>query len=325
MAGRSAHPLFKYAAANATINRMRWKSHGIPEWRGPLLAPGFLAMRHAIAMVVGILFTMADGTAALSEQRGGDGRLLGGEPCDLDEGEGGVVVAVLDGETLQLDTGLQVRLAGIAAPRTPLGQPGMTAWPMAVEAKAALEELALGEAVMLRYGSARRDRYGRARAQAFLLPEDGEPVWLQREMVAKGFARIEPGADDRKCAGDWIEAERDARRSGLGLWSDPYYAVRSASDTNLAQRRDNYDLVEGRILSVGERGPIIYLDFGFVWASDFTVVLSSETGSALAALGWPAVKLKGQRVRVRGWIEDHDGASLRVNYPEQLELLDDGE
>lgn len=266
-------------------------------------------------LILGAMMTDATG-AERSE------RMAGLDECRLVDGETGIVASVVDGDTLVLESGLEVRLVGIQAPKLPLGRPDFVAWPRAEEAKAALERMALGQAVQLRYGGTRRDRYGRALAHIEIVPEDGEPVWLQREMVAQGLARVYSFADNRQCVGALMNVERDARDSGLGLWPDPYYAIRPATDLALATRHDVYDLVEGRVVSVGERGPIAYLDFGRDWSTDFTAVLTAEAIAGLAESGAAVETLKGQRVRLRGWIESHDGPSMRVTHPEQLELLD---
>ena len=38
---------------------------------------------------------------------------------------------IIDGDTLVLQSGVQVRLVGIQAPKLPLGRRGFTAWPLA--------------------------------------------------------------------------------------------------------------------------------------------------------------------------------------------------
>ena len=69
------------------------------------------------------------------------------------------VVEVIDGDTLELDDGRQVRLVGIQAPKLPLGRTGFEAWPLAEEAKTALSEFTLGQRVGLGYGGRRIDRH----------------------------------------------------------------------------------------------------------------------------------------------------------------------
>lgn len=234
--------------------------------------------------------------------------------------EQGVVTAVVDGATLELEGGRIVRLAGILAPEPPLGQEAKD-WPLATAARTALEALALGRVIDVAPTPAGADRYGRG--VAFVGVVDG-PKSLSEAMVAIGLARAMPAGEAPSCLAALFSREREAREKRLGLWAEPYYAIRAARDPSLAEREDAYDLVEGRILSVGERGPTAYLDFGRDWRTDFTAVVSGPAGEALAARGIPVSSLEGRRVRVRGWIEQNNGPSLRITDPGQLELLDDG-
>lgn len=234
--------------------------------------------------------------------------------------EEGSVVAVVDGATLELAGGRLVRLAGILAPEPPLGR-DLEGWPLAKAARTALETLTLGRAVSVAATPASADRYGRG--VAFVGVLDG-PSSLSEAMVAIGLARAMPAGESPSCLAALLSREREAREKRLGLWAEPYYAIRAARDPALAEREDAYDLVEGRILSVGERGPTAYLDFGRDWRTDFTAVVSGPAGEALAARGIPASSLEGRRVRLRGWIEQNNGPSLRITDPGQLELLDDG-
>ena len=48
----------------------------------------------------------------------------------------GKVVEVIDGDTVALDGGAQVRLVGLQAPKLPLGRPGFKTWPLAEAAAA---------------------------------------------------------------------------------------------------------------------------------------------------------------------------------------------
>ncbi|WP_210187060.1 thermonuclease family protein [Kaistia soli] len=228
---------------------------------------------------------------------------------------------MIDGATLRLDDGLVVRLAGIAAPEPPLAATP-PAWPLAAASREALVRLALGKDVALEFPGADRDRYGRAVA---VVTAEGAAGSLAEALLAEGLARVMPGDEASDCLSPLFATEREAREKRLGLWADPYYAIRAARDPALVDRADAYDLVEGRVVSVGVRGRVAYLDFGRDWRTDFTAVVVEPAGEALAALGRAPVSLKGRQVRLRGWIERHDGPSLRVTNPAQLELLDDGD
>ena len=48
---------------------------------------------------------------------------------------------VIDGDTVVLESGLEIRLVGIQAPKLPLGRPEFEPWPLADEAKARLADL----------------------------------------------------------------------------------------------------------------------------------------------------------------------------------------
>jgi micrococcal nuclease len=132
---------------------------------------------------------------------------------------GGIVAQVTDGDTVVLDSGLVVRMIGTQAPKLPLGREGFPTWPLAPEARAALEALALGRNVTLGYGGEEVDRYDRALAQVFVETGADEPVWAQAHMVRSGLARVYSFPDNRQCLGQLYVAE--AQRVPNGLESGP--------------------------------------------------------------------------------------------------------
>lgn len=282
--------------------------------------------RHVSATVVMLVCLSGPGMA----ERNGAGamaeRLIGGVACALSPGERMRVAEVIDGDTLKLENGLEVRLVGIQAPKLPLGRPNYPHWPLAKEARTALLDLAAGATVELRYGGLERDRYGRALAHVFTLDEKGaEKAWLQAAMIEKGLARVYSFSDNRACLGRLIAAERSARADGLGIWREAYYAVRKAHDPSLRDEKDLYELIEGRVLSVGRAGRTVYLNFGRRWKSDFTGEIDEAAEGDFAAAGFPVDTLEGKLVRLRGWVEQHDGPMVRISHPEQIEVLDEGD
>src|SRR3546814_18240588 len=97
-----------------------------------------------------------------------------------------MVVAVVDGDTLVLDTDRQVRLVGLQAPKLPLGRRGFKTWPLADSATAALAELTLGKRLTLSYGG--RPVYRPGRRLAHLQHPPGLRVTGQ--LLARGRARV---------------------------------------------------------------------------------------------------------------------------------------
>lgn len=244
----------------------------------------------------------------------------GATACEgLVDGPRGTVTEVVDGDTVMLDSGIVIRLIGIQAPKLPLGRDEFETWPLADEARDELVSLLHGDEVILRYAGARMDRHDRALGHLFRT--DG--TWAQEEMLRAGMARVYSFPDNRMCLDELYQAEYAARTRKAGIWDGvPYYAVRQAHrpETILA-REGSYELVEGRVLNADRAGSRIYLNFGRVWKEDFTVVIERSAARAFAELGLDPLSLENQLVRVRGWIEVHDGPRIDVTHPEQIELL----
>ncbi len=247
---------------------------------------------------------------------------FGAKACDqLRPGPQGKVVSVTDGDTVLLESDRQVRLIGMQAPKLPLGREGFPTWPLADTAKDRLEEIALGAEVELRYGGETEDRHGRILAHMFI--SDGEEtVWAQRAMVEAGLARVYSFPDNRFCLDELYTAERDARSAARGIWTRPYYAIRQADRPEaLLERVGHYELVEGRVLLADRAGSRVYLNFGRHWKEDFTVVIERGGQVIFEDAGIDPLRYEGTVVRVRGWVDAHDGPRIEVTHPEQIEVL----
>ncbi len=234
---------------------------------------------------------------------------------------GGIVTAVTDGDTVILDDGRVVRMIGTQAPKLPLDRPDFSTWPLAPEARAALADVALNRQVRLGFGGETVDRYGRVLAHVFVAGPEGE-VWAQQAMVAQGLARVYSFPDNRACLDLLFAAEGRARLAGLGIWSDPYYSTRAANAPgDLLARAGQYELVEGRVLLVEQRGGRVYLNFGRFWKEDFTAVIEAPALRLFAEAGIDPLVLENALVRIRGWVDDRDGPRIEVTHPEQIEVL----
>ena len=231
----------------------------------------------------------------------------------LDLGQTRVVRTVVDGDTVTLTTGQDVRMIGLQAPKLPLGRTGFPTWPMAPEAKAYLEELADGKTVTLAFGGAERDRHGRLLAHLYRV--DG--LWLQGAMVDAGLARVYSFPDNRSCVRVLQAKEERARKARKGLWALPYYKVRGVDE--LGGDIDSYQLIEGVVRSTADVRGRIYLNFSDDWDTDFTATISERDRRVFPANGDDLLRLEGERIRLRGWISEFNGPNLEVTHPEQIE------
>ena len=233
----------------------------------------------------------------------------------VDGGEA-LVVEVVDGDTVVLDSGDELRLVGIQAPKLPLGRPDFTPWPLAAEAKAALEALVLERRVTLAYGGRRVDRY--SRLLAHLTRDDG--VWIQGELLRRGFARVYSFRDNRARVAEMLALEREARAAARGIWAHPYYAVRSGDKARNVPL-DSFELVEGRVLAAAVVKGRTYLNFGDNWRTDFTASVAPRDRRLFEREGHDLMALEGRSVRVRGWVRLRNGPMIELTHPEQIEVL----
>lgn len=239
-----------------------------------------------------------------------------------------VVTQVIDGDTLLLSDGRTVRLLGVTAPKfASVNTERVGARPLRAEqAKAELETLVDGRTVVIATDRRVEDRYGRLLAHVFLedQPAETEIVngWVQGSLVDAGLVRVSSFADNRTMVQDLLAREARARVAGLGLWSDPAYRVRSASQPeDIARRVGRFEIVEGTVLSVGEAGGRLFLNFGTDFAKDFTVVVVRRDFASFQSEGTDLKTFTNRKIRVRGWVELRGGPMMAATHPEQIELL----
>jgi micrococcal nuclease len=244
-----------------------------------------------------------------------------GADCTLEPGPTRAVARVLDGETLALDDGVEVRLIGALSPRPVEAAADVGYWPPEREAIAELMRLVLGHSVELAFGGRRKDRYGRLLAHVFVR-SDSERVWVQGHMLRSGHARAYSLPGNAACIDELIAHERFAREARKGLWDHAAYQIRSADSTReLLRWRSSFQIVEGRVARVANVRGRVFLNFGDDWREDFTAIVRRRLQSPDLDLD----TLAGRRVRVRGWIERRAGPAIDIHHPNHIEIVEDRE
>lgn len=155
-----------------------------------------------------------------------DGRGFG---FRLDAGAPQAVAKVIDGDTVELENGLHVRLLGIDAPE--LGRYVPEFEPQGAAARDYLKQKIGAQPVRLEFTEDRIDRHGRLLAHLYIDPPagtTGTPVDLSEAMVAAGLARAfdyrGPSDAGSSAAADPLmgvlrQAEQSARDRQAGLWN----------------------------------------------------------------------------------------------------------
>lgn len=243
--------------------------------------------------------------------------------CGLTAGVKGVVSSVVDGDTVILKSGRQVRLVGIQAPKLPLGRKDFEPWPLSDEAKDALEALALHREVRLFNGKVREDRHGRILAHLVVDTAKGDLVWAEQHLLETGLARVYSFADNRSCVDEMLGYEREARAGRQGMWADPFYDIRPQWQSG--RYLGTFQLVEGLVLDVAEVRTGVYLNFEENWREDFSVFIPRRELRRFGGKEHELANLKGQWIRVRGWLKLRNGPMIDVSHPEQIEVPGDRE
>ncbi len=239
----------------------------------------------------------------------------GAGPGALERDGSAVVADILDGDTLVLEDGREVRLVGIQAPKLPLGRPNFPEWPLGREAKATLVELALGRRLTLSYGGRRADRHGRLLAHL----HDQSGRWIQGEILARGMARVYSFSDNRALIREMLAIERTARAARRGIWAHPFYRVISHRET--WRFLNTFQLVKGRVMRAAVVRGRGYLNFDDDWRTDFTISIAPKSVRLFRAAGIELHAYEGRSVRVRGWLKSFNGPMIEVTHPEQIEVL----
>ncbi|MGA0596762.1 thermonuclease family protein [Enterovirga sp. CN4-39] len=185
-------------------------------------------------------------------------------------------------------------------------------------ARAWLETLG-GEAVMLRELGP-PDRWGRVPVHLEL--GRARPVDVAELLVSEGLAVVDPGQRDLLCRPELLQVEARARRSRSGLWREAGWPIAALAVDQLAAAEGRFAIIEGRIVSVGERRERTYLNFGRDWSRDFNVTITRRRWNDLKARGITAATLTGRYVRVRGIVEKRRSPTLDLTVADMLEMVE---
>ena len=269
--------------------RPRRRKDSLPAWKSEV------GWHLALPLFMAVVFALLPPSAAAAATA----------ICPSAGSETAAVAGAVNPETLHLGDGTRLRLAGIDAP--------------AASTASVLAGLAPpGTVVRLAPTADKPDRYGDRHAYVFL--PDGR--LLQDALAQAGGVRARWLPGEGACFATLLDSERKARQAGAGLWASPD-AILAAGDPSLVRRSGLYELVAGRLVSVGHGTPLTFLDFGRDHSRDFTVMLSAPVTRALTATLGSVDSLVGRQLLVRGVIQDNRGPAIRLNDAAEIELIDD--
>lgn len=129
------------------------------------------------------------------------------------------VIKVVDGDTFWAEDRfakkIKIRLIGIDAPELRKSFKKEAGF-YGREAKAYLAKRILGKTVKLEFDIARKDRYGRTLAYAYL--PDG--TFVNAELIKNGYAIIMTVLPNVRYADEFRRLQQEARKNNRGLWKE---------------------------------------------------------------------------------------------------------
>jgi endonuclease YncB( thermonuclease family) len=239
--------------------------------------------------------------------------LFSSQPVDYQD-----VIArkVIDGDTIELGNGQDVRYIGIDCPETQRNTP--SGWrkvhePFADEAKKLNEELVSGKPLRFEFDVQKKDKYNRLLAYCFV-KEGQKEVFVQSELLKKGLAYLYTFPPNIKYVDVLVASLQEAKNKKAGIWSlDLNIDSRKASKF-IGERK----LVSGKIKKTRSTPKTIRL----VMDGLLIVIFKNDLGLFEKASIDPAQFYKGKTVNVFGLIKEYQGEpEIIVSNPWQIEVI----
>lgn len=162
--------------------------------------------------------------------------------------EGVLVKRVVDGDTIELETGQKLRYIGINTPETV--HPTKPVECFGHEAAAKNKELVEGKRVRLEKDVSETDKYGRLLRYVYL-----NNTFINDYLVRQGYAHASTFPPDVKYQDQFTQAEREARQNNMGLWSvcQSQASTPAQIQTITTQTGESGCNIKGNISTKGEK------------------------------------------------------------------------
>lgn len=159
-----------------------------------------------------------------------------------------LVVRVIDGDTIELETGQKIRYIGIDTPETV--HPDKTVQCFGIEASNKNKELVEGKSVRLEKDVSETDRYGRLLRYVYL-----DDIFINKFLVEEGFAYSSTYPPDVKYQEIFKASQQKAQEQKKGLWSSCSNAQSNLQppSTSANQTDESSCIIKGNISSSGEK------------------------------------------------------------------------
>ena len=142
-------------------------------------------------------------------------------PSNLNQTNKKILVSrVIDGDTIELNTGEKLRYIGIDTPEINFGKDPEC---FAIQAKEFNKKLVENKVVKVEKDISDKDKYGRLLRYVYFNNEStSSAIFINEYLVRQGYAIVSTYPPDVKYIEDLLLAQKDARENNRGLWKDCY-------------------------------------------------------------------------------------------------------
>ncbi len=133
---------------------------------------------------------------------------------------------------------------------------------------------------------------------------------IQHEVLASGKVRFWSISEDYEQLREIFEVEQNA--------DVRHYTIYKTAEPETVPV-DEFNIIEGEVYDVFERGDNIYINFGEDWRSDFTLRIRRYNYVSLKKqTGLDILNLKGKTLNIRGITYDYNGPAIDWTLPTQV-------
>lgn len=227
------------------------------------------------------------------------------------------VTDVVDGDTVTLSNGRNVRYIGIDTPEVRRRQGRQWLYapePYALQAKELNAGLVSGREVTLEFDQRREDKYGRWLCYVY----NGDRM-VNEEMLRNGLAIFNVYPPNNKYVERLVAAQDQAKREKLGLWKD----LPVISDKEAFRYDGKVVTVRGTVADIGLGKSTVYLNFVKGKKDDFTAVIWKSNVQYFKGLGFAVPEgFLGRTIEVTGKIKNDNGPQMVVYHPSQIKVIE---
>lgn len=219
------------------------------------------------------------------------------------------VVEVIDGDTVRLSNGRDLRYLGINTPETRLREKNF--WEKTLSywgnrARMFNKQLVLNKKVKIEYDKKKKDKYNRLLGYVFV---DG--VMVNARLLKKGLAVIDVRFPNYKYVNQLAEAFLIGLKTKSGIWNSPL----NFCTLDLKKYIGEIGIFEGKVLKVVNCKNTILVLF----PKDFRAVIFKDNLNLFKNMD---LNLEGKIVKVYGMLKKYKGSyEIVVHHPLQLEVV----